>query len=457
MSVQCFTQTIRLRRPAGEVFAWHTRPGALARLTPPWEWVEVTRHDGVHTGARVSLATKVGPMRVKWEVEHRDFVDEKQFRDVQLSGPFKSWEHTHRFEPEGAAASTLTENIRYELPGGALGNWLAGGWTQRKLARLFTYRHAVTRDDMELRFRYGAVRPMQFLISGASGLVGRALVPFLESQGHSVVKLVRRQPAGAGEIFWDPLRGELDPVKLRGVDAVIHLAGENVAGGRWTAARRASILESRVKGTRTLVAALEKMRHRPFVFVSSSAIGIYGDRGEERLAEDAKPGSGFLADVCVAWEKEVAAAEELGLRAAALRTGVVLTPAGGALAKMLPAFRAGVGGRMGAGRQWWSWISIDDLVGALYHAVLDQRCAGPVNAVAPVPVTNAVFAETLARVLKRPAIVPVPAWVLRAALGEMADEALLSSARVVPARLNEAGYRFRHEKLEDALRHVLGR
>ena len=457
MSVQCFTQTIRLRRPASEVFAWHKRPGALARLTPPWERVDVTRHDGIHTGARVSLATKVGPVRVTWEVEHRDFEDGKQFRDVQLSGPFKSWEHAHLFEPEDAAASTLTEDIRYELPGGALGNWLAGGWTQRKLARLFTYRHAVTRDDMELRSLHGAVRSMQFLISGASGLVGRALVPFLESQGHSVVKLVRRQPTGAGEIFWDPLRGELDPVKLRGVDAVIHLAGENVAGGRWTKERREAILESRVKGTRTLVAALEKMRHRPFVFVSSAAIGIYGNRGEERLTEEAAPGSGFLAEVCVAWEKEVAAAEELGLRAVALRTGVVLTPAGGALAKLLPAFWAGVGGRMGSGRQWWSWISMDDLVGALYHAVLDQRCAGPVNAVAPAPVTNAVFVETLARVLKRPGIVPVPAWVLRTALGDMADEALLASVRVVPSRLNEAGYRFRHEKLEDALRHVLGR
>ncbi|ATC62789.1 TIGR01777 family protein [Nibricoccus aquaticus] len=457
MSLQTFSRSIRISRPASEVFAWHLRPGALERLMPPWERAEVVKHVGVANGARVVVKSKVGPFWPAWDVEHCDVIEDKQFRDVQISGPFKRWEHTHRIEAEGSAECVLTDEIIYELPGGVIGNAVAGGWVRRKLERLFTYRHEVTRADVELAFRYGAVRPMTFLVAGASGLVGGALVPFLKSQGHTVVRLVRREAAGAGEIFWNPAKGELDAAKLRGVDVVINLAGENVAGGRWTAARREAILSSRVAATRTLVSTIEKMKHRPFVLVSASATGIYGNRGEERVNEESMRGTGFLADVCKAWEKETGAAEALGLRAVALRAGVVLTPAGGALAKMLPAFRAGLGGKMGSGRQWMSWIGVEDFVGAIYHAVIDQRCGGPVNAVAPGAVTNAEFAETLARVLGKRAWLSVPAWTLKAALGQMAEEALLSGVRVEPARLDEARYEFRHGKLEDALRHVLGR
>jgi uncharacterized protein (TIGR01777 family) len=325
------------------------------------------------------------------------------------------------------------------------------------LDRLFTYRQEITKADLELKFRYGAVRSMTFLVAGASGLVGRALVPFLRSQGHEVVRLVRTEAKGAGGVFWNPAAGELDPAKLRGVDVVINLAGENVAGGRWTAARREAILSSRVATTRTLVSTIEKMKHRPFMLVNASAVGIYGDRGGELVNEESMRGNGFLAEVCKAWEKETAAAENLGLRAVALRTGVVLTPAGGALAKLVPLFCARFGGKLGSGRQWMSWISVDDLVGAIYHAVIDQRCAGPLNTVAPCVVTNAEFTKTLANVLKRPAWLSVPAWVLKLIFGQMADEALLGSVRAEPKRLGDARYGFRYETLEDALRHVLGR
>jgi uncharacterized protein (TIGR01777 family) len=457
MSVQTFSRSIRISRPASEVFAWHLRAGALERLMPPWERAEIVKHEGVRNGARVIVKTKVGAFWPEWEVEHCDVIEDKQFRDVQIRGPFKRWEHTHRIEAEGSAACVLTDEIRYELPGGALGELIVGGWVRRTLERLFAYRHEVTRADVELKFRYGAVRPMTFLIAGASGVVGGALIPFLKSQGHEVVRLVRREAENAGEISWNPQAGELDPVKLRGVDVVINLAGENLAEGRWTKARRERILNSRVMATRTLVSTIEKMKHRPFVLVSASATGIYGNRGDERVNEESQRGTGFLADVCKAWENETAAAEALGLRAVALRAGVVLTPAGGALAKMLPAFRKGAGGKFGSGRQWFRWISVDDFVGAIYHAVIDQRCGGPVNAVAPDAVTNAEFAKVLADILKKPAMLPVPAWVLRVALGQMADEALLGGARAEPARLEEARYEFRHAKLEDALRHVLGR
>ena len=457
MSVETFTKKISVRRPVGEVFAWHERPCALERLTPPWERVEILdQTGGIQDGGRVTLRSKVGPFWSQWQVEHRGYKERQQFRDVQVSGPFASWEHLHRFEADGTADSTLTDEIRYELPFGAFGR-VGGAFVRGKLEQLFTYRHAVMRDDLEIAARYGAVRPMRFLISGASGLVGRALVPFLRSQGHEVICLVRRAPKTADEVYWEPLKGVLDLAQVRVLDAVIHLAGEPIAGGRWTAAQRESIRESRVLGTRTLVGAVDRLRHRPFVIVTASATGFYGNGGERTLREDDKRGEGFLAEVCEAWEREAVVARGFGIRVVKLRTGVVLTPAGGALAKLLPLFRAGLGGRLGNGRQWMSWISIDDLVGAFYHAVLDQRCNGPVNAVAPEPVTNADFTMTLAEVLQRPAVLPVPKAALKLALGALAEETLLSSARVEPKRLLDAQFWFRHERLEAALRHVLGR
>lgn len=293
------------------------------------------------------------------------------------------------------------------------------------------------------------------VVAGASGLVGRALVAALTARGHRVRRLVRRAPATLDEIRWDPATGACDPGVLGEADAVINLAGENLAAGRWTAARREGILRSRVDTTRTLVAAVSRAARRPTVFINASATGIYGDRGDEVLTETSAAGTGFLADVCRAWEEPLAALPA-GVRAVALRTGVVLTPEGGALAKMLPAFRLGVGGRLGNGRQWMSWITLGDLVGAISHVLADPRCQGPVNAVAPAPVTNAAFTAALGAALRRPAILPVPVFALRLLFGQMADEALLSSTRAVPQVLLGSGFAFRDADLGPALRRMLG-
>ena len=468
-----FKRSVRIERSAEAVFAWHEKPGALERLTPPWLKMEVTaRSGGIRNGATLKLRSKIGPSWVNWEVEHRDYVEGVQFRDVQRSGPFARWEHLHRVEAlavdvEGMDAreevvrdaSVLTDEITYRMQGGAAGR-LAGGWfARRELSRLFNYRHAVTQADNELMARLRSVRPLRILIAGGSGLVGRALVPFLRTQGHEVTRLVRRAAVAADEVSWSPGEGRIEPQTMRGVDVVINLCGEGVADTRWTDERKAVILRSRVDSTRTLVAAMAAVRVerlRPFVFVSASATGIYGNRGDDELDENEPAGAGFLANVCAAWEREAVTAEELGVRVVRLRTGVVLTPAGGALAKMLPAFRIGLGGRLGSGRAWMSWISIDDAVGAIYHAVLDRRCGGALNVVAPQAVTNAEFARTLGRVLRRPAWMTAPRFALKLGMGEMTDEALLSSARAVPAKLAEAGYAFREPTLEGALRHVLG-
>ena len=361
MADEIFRRSVRIARPAAEVFAWHERPGAFARLCPPWERVEMTRHvGGIRDGARVSLRTKVGPIWMKWEIEHRDYVAGRQFRDVLLSGPFAKWEHLHRIEPEGDGACVLTDEIHYRLPLGWLGRLGGAAFTRVQLARMFEYRHAVTQADLETSAGGG---PKSVLVSGASGLVGRALQGFLETQGHSVRGLVRRAARKEGEFQWDPAAGTIDPAALAGVDAVIHLGGENVAGGRWTAARKAAIWSSRVDGTRTLAKgiAARQVGERPEVFVSAAAVGFYGDQGDAVLGESAGLGAGFLAEVCEAWEGELAAVDALGVRTVALRTGVVLSPAGGALAKMLPAFLVGGGGRLGSGRQWMSWITPDDL------------------------------------------------------------------------------------------------
>lgn len=298
---------------------------------------------------------------------------------------------------------------------------------------------------------------LQVAVTGATGLIGTALVRRLTTEGHRVRALVRRAP-GPGEISWDPDSGRLDPNDLEGIDAVVHLAGENV-GARWTAGRKARIRNSRVRGTRLLSETLARMRRPPAVLVSASAIGIYGNRGDEILTDGSRVGDArydFLAAVGQEWEAAADAARNAGIRVVHPRFGVVLSPDGGALGQMLLPFRLGLGGRLGSGAQWMSWISIDDAVGALLHLLRADSLLGAVNVTAPEPVRNRDFTRVLGRVLSRPTLFTVPAGALRLAFGEMADAALLSSARVVPGTLEASGYRFSHRDVETALRHVLG-
>ncbi len=294
------------------------------------------------------------------------------------------------------------------------------------------------------------------LVTGSRGLVGSALIPVLAARGDRIVRLVRAASvSGPDEAAWDPAAGTIDAGRLDGVDAVIHLAGENISAGRWTPARKARIRESRVRGTRLLAETLARLRYPPRALLSASATGYYGDRGDEVLREDSPPGTGFLAEVCREWEAAAEPARRAGVRVVSMRAGVVLSPAGGMLARLLPVFRLGFGGPLGSGRQYLSWIAIDDVVGAVLHLLADEGTAGPVNLVAPVAVTNAEFTKALGRVLSRPTLLPVPAIVLRAAFGEMADGAILASARVEPARLAASGYRFRFSDAGAALRHLL--
>ena len=454
-----FERSAALPVPAAEAFAWHGRPGALARLIPLWEHVTVeAASGGIREGATVVLKLKLGPVPVRWHARHTLFEDRGAdggtFRDVQDRGPFAFWEHTHAIAPDGTDRSRLTDTVRYLPPGGAPGKRLGEGFAERRLTAMFRYRHAVTAADLAAHRRARDQPRRAALISGAGGLIGAQLSAFLTGGGHRVAALSRSP--GAGDVGWDPAGGTIDRAGLDGFDAVVHLAGESIMG-RWTAAKKRRVRDSRVNGTRLLCEALANRPTPPDVLVCASAIGIYGDRGDEVLTEASPPGDGFLAEVCEAWEAACRPAVEAGVRVVHARFGVVLSPRGGALAAQLPVFKAGAGGPVGGGEQWTSWVGRDDAVGAVHHALMTESLSGPMNVAAPGAVTNEAFTQTLAETLRRPAVLPVPAIAVRLAFGEMGEELLLSSARVKPAALLASGYTFRHAELGAALRHLLGR
>ncbi len=449
--------------PAEALFAWHAQPGAFERLVPPWTDVELRRFEGIRNGQEAELRLSLGPLYLTWLARHKDYVEGRQFKDEQIRGPFKSWEHTHRMEPAsaeaGPEASVLHDHLEYEVPLGGIGRLATGAQIERQIERQFAYRHRITREDLAAHRRLNPEgRSLRIAVSGAGGLIGSALVSVLTTGGHEVVRMMRQKPADPRtEIYWNHHTGEIEADKLEGVDAVIHLAGENVFAPRWTEAKKMRIYASRARGTELIAKTLASLSDPPEVFVSASAVGVYGSRGNEILTEESAPGErGFLTAVCREWEAATRPAAEAGIRTVNARIGVVLTSAGGALQLMLPAFRLGLGGTAGDPNQWISWIALDDVLHGLYHALLTDGVEGPLNLTAPEPVTMRVLARTLAGVLGRPAFFHVPPFVLRLLMGEAADEFALASARVLPEKLQKSGYDFLYSDLEDALRHQLG-
>jgi uncharacterized protein (TIGR01777 family) len=452
--VPTYTRSIELDARREALWDWHLRPGALTRLTPPFESSEVLGAGEVAERTLVTVRAEVLPwIDSIWTMEHYDVVPPDHFRDRMLRGPFERWDHLHRFEEIAPGRTRATDEISWQLPLGALGA-LADRMVRSRLARMFDYRQLTLATDIDEHARAQG-RRLRVAITGASGLLGRQLVPFLTTGGHQVTRLVRGTPA-EGEVRWDPKRS-WDAGALDGYDAVIHLAGEAIAGGRWTSERKARIRRSRVEGTASLVAALSALSHPPKTLISASAMGIYGDRGDKHLPEEAMDGTDFLAEVARGWEHEAGAMAKAGTRVVNFRFGVLLSPAGGALAKMLPPMLAGAGGRLGNGKQWMSWLTLDDAIYLVHRALLDERYRGAINAATPSPATNEEFTDTLATVVRRPTLLPVPAFALKLLFGEMAAGTILASQRLVPARLQELGFEWRYPTLEGALRHLLGR
>ncbi len=416
--------------PAGVLFAWHERDGAFERLNPPFAPVElVERSGGLEAGARTVVRIPIGPVKQRCVFEHTACEPGRMFRDEQVSGPFAKWVHTHRFEPLPDGTSELIDTIEYQPPPGA------GAFTERTLARLFAYRHAVTHADLS---RHSGPRRV-FAIAGAGGLVGTALRAFLSTGGHEV-RVVKRGDFSA----------------LDGAEIVVNLAGAGIADARWSAERKRELFESRVDYTKKLVTAAKGVK----VWLQGSAVGVYGERGDEVLTEDSAPGepgersTKFLSKLCLDWE---AAAEGAAPRVVWLRTGVVQSAGGGALAKLLPAFKLGAGGPIAGGKAWQSWVSLEDMLGLILFAAQHESVSGPLNVTSPHPVTSGDYARVLGRVLSRPAVAPLPGFALRALFGELADGAILASQRAVPQRAQAGGFTFLHARLEQALRFTLGR
>lgn len=419
------------------LFNWHTRPGAFERLTPPWvKLLSVKGSNSIEEGARVKIRVKEGFITTNWSIRHRLYKKGSLFSDILEKGPFCSWHHEHKFSSKSEDSSSLEDLIEYKPFGGVFAGRALGGLINSKLKSLFRYRHELLALDLE---RFSDTTPQKILISGGTGLIGRALSILLKTQGHEVV-LLSRTP-GEGRIVWNPQYQEIDPAQLEGFDVVFHLAGEGIMG-RWTEAKKKRIYESRILGTRLLCKTLAGLEKKPKVLVSVSGIS-------------ASYGKGFLAEVGAAWEAETRPASDAGIRVFIPRVSVVLSPAGGALKSMLPLFKLGLGGRISSGEQHMSWIAMDDLVDILYTAVLNESYVGPVDIVAPEVPTNAAFTIELAQRLHRPAFLPVPGCLLKLFLGEVAQETALADIPATSEGLEALGYRFRYPTLREALSHLL--
>ncbi|MEV6283509.1 TIGR01777 family oxidoreductase [Kribbella sp. NPDC051770] len=427
--------------PRDEVFAWHQRPGAIERLTPPWMPVRIKQEtDDLGAGQAV-----LGfPFGIDWVAQHSDLEAPDHFVDELTSAPLRwavNWKHTHSFDAVGNDQTRVTDRIDSNVPGFLLRSMLA-------------YRHQQLADDLAALRRVPGFKPLTVAVTGTHGTVGRGLVALLGTAGHTVVKLVRGEPSSPSERRWNPDHPADD--LLDGIDAVVHLAGAPI-GGRFTDAHRHAIVESRIGPTREL--ATLAATSDPRVFVCASAIGWYGaDRGDELLTEHSERGTGFLADLVENWERATDPARDAGLRVVNIRTGLVQTPAGGILRLQYPMFAAGLGGPLAGGKQWQPWIGVDDLLDVYHRALLDDELSGPVNGVGPDPVRNRDYTRVLAHVLHRPALFRVPSIGPRILLGpEGAKELAEASQRVVPAVLDRLGHTFRYPKLDGALRHLLGR
>jgi uncharacterized protein (TIGR01777 family) len=429
--------------PVDEVFAWHERPGALPRLAPPWQPIRVLEEASSLRDGKAVLRLPGG---VHWVAQHGGYEPPRQFVDELVSLPLR-WRHTHTFEPVTGSTTRVTDVVETPVPGSVL-------------VQTFRYRHRQLAADLAVHRALSALRsqPLTVAVTGSSGLIGAALCAFLTGGGHRVIRLVRRPPRDADERHWQPDRP--DPRALEGVDAVVHLAGASIAG-RFSDRHKQLVRDSRVGPTNALATTMATMAATGDgypVFVSASAIGYYGvDRGDEQLTEESGRGAGFLADVVADWEAATEPAREAGLRVVIVRTGIVQSARGASLKLLRPLFAAGLGGPLAPGSQWVSWIGLDDVVDVFGRALVDERLVGPVNAVAPNPVCNRVYASTLARVLRRPSRIPVPALGPRLLLGaEGAREMVQASHRVVPQLLHASGHTFRHPTLDACLRHQLG-
>ena len=468
-----FESTLEVSVPVEKLFSWHENPGAFERLTPSFDPVKVSKRMGGVDGGTVYIDMKAGPIPLTWVAQHHSYKKNVQFLEDQTSGPFVgplpfwngTWHHQHLFKKVDSKNSIVTDRLNYDFPMDPFGSIFGSWYTKKRLKQMFAYRRNITENDLYEQSKYKG-KPLDIAVTGGSGLVGAELMPYLTTAGHKVENIVRGRPK-KGELGWNLQKGTIS--NLEGKDAVVHLAGEpinkpiaGVVPVPWTKWKRKEILESRVKGTRILAEHLASLNNPPKVLVCASAIGYYGDSGGALLSEDGGNGNDYFSRVVKEWEAAAKPAIDAGIRVVFLRLAPVMSPQGGALQVLsLPAM-LGSSPPVAGGRQWWSWIAIDDVIGSIYHSIITESLSGAVNVASPNPVRQKEWAATLAKVFwgrlgKLTTLIPVPGFILKTFLGEFGDVLALSSIKVDSSKLIKSGYKFRFEDLENCFRHLLGK
>ena len=465
MTASTYKSELEVPVPVDQLFSWHENPGAFERLTPPFEPVKVKKRKGGIDGGEVHLQMNLGPIPLPWVARHHNYIKNKQFLDEQVSGPFASWNHAHLFEKIDAKSSKLIDKIDYKLPFGTVGKTFGGAFAEQKIKQMFAYRRNITKNDLVSQSKYSG-SPLNIAVTGGSGLIGSQLKPYLTTAGHSVENIVRGRPQ-KGELSWNLENKTMS--NLSGKDVVVHLAGEPISkplGGMiplpWTKWKRNEILKSRVEGTKLISEHIASLNNPPKVMICASAVGYYGDRGEDLLSESEESGDDYFSHVVSEWENAAQPAVDAGIRVVFLRIAPVMSPLGGALQVLGNAARLGSSPPVAGGKQWWSWISLDDVVDVIYHSIINEKLSGPVNVASPNPVRQKEWASTLARVIwgrfgPLTGLIPVPGFVLKSVLGEFGDVLALSSIKIDSSKLLDSGYKFRFENLEDCFRHLLGK
>ena len=448
-------------------FAWFEHEGSFRRLMPPWEVAqEVRADDSLEVGSqRVFKFPAPGApfINLTWVAEHTGYDKPNYFADTMVKGPFWKWDHDHYLKEENGV-TTVVDDVTYSVPFGPLGmlvdKVLGGSLVTGRISSMFKAREFRLKRDLDNHAKFLDMPRKKILVVGSSGLIGTQLVAFLDTGNHEVWRLVRRvADSNKNEISWNPDKGEINAKELEGFDVVIHLGGVGIGDKRWSKKRKAAIRESRVNSTELLSKTLASLEDKPDLFMMASAIGYYGNRGDEELDESSTSGEDgyFLTDVCKAWENSANPAKDAGIRTVHMRTGIVISAVGGALGKMLLPAKMGGGGPIGSGKQWMSWISMDDQIYSMYHLMMSEGVSGEYNLTAPNPVRQKQFAKDLGRVLRRPAFAPLPGFMMKIMFGEMGARLTLDSLRVLPKNLQDSGYEFIHTDLQSALSDSLGK
>jgi len=459
-----FIKRVEIPFEVHDVFNYHARYRAIDRLIPPWSFLKIIkRNNGLENGATCILKLQYGPIKFKWIAKHFGYVQDQIFQDKMIKGPLKTWEHTHSFTPNELNGCIMEDKIQYSLPCGLNRLNILGNRLEKTLFQMFSYRHRILQNDLKLWDLLKENKGKRILISGSTGLIGSALIPFLETAGeHIISRLVRPTSnyydSGNGSNFrvWDPETGKVDPSDLEGFDTIIHLSGDSI-GGRWSKIKKNRIRDSRVKTTELLCNAIKKLKKPPSTLICASAIGYYGSRGEEVVTEETSAGDGFLAKLCVDWEAEAKSVEAIGIRVVNARFGLILSPKGGILKLLTLASQLKVGIGFGKGSNVFNWVSIEDVIGSILYSIGNTTIRGPINVVSPNPVKASYFSEIISKMLGNQIFLRIGYGSLKLAMGEFADTISDSNGVVKPQKLMASGYPFMNTSLEDAARLLLGR